>query len=503
VAIRSTDNMQANTTSLIQEIAWNNLKHANRATLEPFQLVLNDSKEVLYCNEIVRVIPGKRLVAFGTWNNKPIVAKLFYQPGQAARHAKREWEGIDALLISGVLTPELYFEGKSKDNRVQVLIFEKILGQNLDYVWQHKTDLESITPLMQALTIELATHHVLGILQHDLHFKNFITRGKKIYTIDGGDLELFQTPLSKKASLENLALYFSQMGIATENFQETLFQAYVKSRGWLVKKQDLVFLKASLQKATNKRLESYSKKIMRNCTAFARQDTIGRTTIYDRNYESAEFFAALKNLDVMMTLPATTLLKSGRSATVVKVNIDGRPLVIKRYNVKGTFHWLRRALRETRATKGWRLGQRLQLLGVPTAKPVAMVEKRFFGLRGKSYLIMEYIEGEHSGEYFAGSIRDTDAAAHSASKVVSLLESLAKLRITHGDLKMTNILFEKETPVLIDLDGMNEHRTAMRFKFLFHKEIKRFMKNWRDRPTIYALFEQRVSEMYKRLEMKW
>jgi hypothetical protein len=56
---------------------------------------------------------------------------------------------------------------------------------------------------------------------------------------------------------------------------------------------------------------------------------------------------------------------------------------------------------------------------------------------------------------------------------------------------------------LIDLDGMREHRTFLGFRLAFHKEIKRFMKNWRERPTIYALFEQQVRAMYKRLNMQW
>lgn len=503
MATRSTDNMQINTTNAIQEITWNNLKRANRATLSPFQLVLRDSKEILFCNEIVRVIPGKRLVAFGTWDKKEVVAKLFYEPRHAARHAKREWEGIDALRVSGVQTPILYHEDMSQDKRVHVLIFERIMGENLESLWEKKNNLEEISPLMHTVTVELATHHVLGILQHDLHFKNFIVRKKKIYTIDGGDVELFNTPLSKKTSLDNLALYFSQMGIGTEKLQESLFQIYAKSRGWLVKKHDLAFLKAALQKWTNKRVEQYNKKIMRNCSAFTRQDTLGRLTIYDRDHESAEFLACLKNLDIMMASPAATLLKAGNSSTVVKINIAGEPFIIKRYNIKGFSHGLRRAIRETRAARGWRLGLRLRLLGVPTAKPLAFVEKRFLGLRSKSYLIMEYIEGEHSGEYFAGSMRDTEAAASTANKIVSLIENLAELRMTHGDLKMTNILFKKDEPVLIDLDGMSEHQTALGFKMTFHKEIKRFMRNWRDRPTVYALFEQRVREMYKKLEMDW
>jgi tRNA A-37 threonylcarbamoyl transferase component Bud32 len=495
--------MRNDRTDFIRELAWRNLKSASRATLEPFQIALKDNDEVLICEEIVRVIPGKRIVAFGTWGTKSIVAKLFYEPRNALRHAQRDAQGIKALLAAGVPTPLLHYQGKSKDRRIHILIFEKIEGTSLARIWQDCQDEPELIPLMQMVTIEIATQHVQGILQHDLHFKNYIVQGKKIFTIDGGDVEIFDTPLSKKESLENLALFFSQLGVGKDNLQQALFQVYAKSRGWPLKKQDLIFLEGALNKWTNKRLENYTKKIMRSCTDFACEESSVQTLIYDREFESAEFLACLKNLDTMISSPAATLMKSGRSSTVVKVSIDNRPFIIKRYNIKNIFHWLRRCLRPSRAIKSWRLGLRLSLLGIATAKPVAVMEKRFLGLRGKSYLLMEFIEGEHSGEYFAGTVRDTDTAATTASKIVAMLENLAKMHLTHGDLKMTNILFAKQSPILIDLDGMCEHRTAWSFKNAFHKEIKRFMKNWRDRPTIYALFEQRVRDMYKRLNMQW
>jgi hypothetical protein len=80
VATERIKSMDNNTISqLIQNLSWSHLRHANRASLEPFQLALAESDDVLFCKDIVRVIPGKRIVAFGTWGDKPVVAKLFYQ----------------------------------------------------------------------------------------------------------------------------------------------------------------------------------------------------------------------------------------------------------------------------------------------------------------------------------------------------------------------------------------------------------------------------------------
>lgn len=501
MAIRRIKDMEnKNSSEAIHNLSWSHLRQANRASLEPFQLTLAESDDVLFCHEIVRVIPKKRVVAFGTWGGKQVVAKLFYQKRHAARHIKREYAGVNALLESGVLTPALYYHGTSKDRRIQVLIFERIMdAPNLDALWQDRSSVKAMLPLMHAMTIEIATHHVLGVLQHDLHFKNFLVSKRGIFTIDAGDLEVFDKPLTKKESIDNLGLFFSQLGIGTEALQKTLFQIYTRSRGWIVKKADVVGLHAAIEKWTNKRWEQYSEKIMRTCSAFVRHETMKNLTIYDREYESHTLLQILKNPEAVFSWPETEMLKAGRSATVIKFKMDDQFYVMKRYNIKDSFHWLRRCLRPTRAATGWRLAQRLRLMGVATVKPIAFIENHFLGLRGKSYLLMEFNEGEHAGKFFAQHMKDQATSQFVAQQMMALFESLARLRITHGDLKMTNILVCRNRPVLIDLDGMQEHRTTWGFKRAFQQEIKRFMINWRDTPTVYNMFELLVQEVYRRL----
>jgi tRNA A-37 threonylcarbamoyl transferase component Bud32 len=486
-----------------QHISWHDLQAARHTSRVPFHLSLKESDDVLVCKEIVRVMPGKRLVVFGTWAGKEVVAKLFYQPGHARRHAKREHQGIQALLAAGVLTPTLYFQGSSTNERVAVLIFERILlATSVDELWQNRSSIKALLPLMQALTIELATQHVLGILQHDLHFKNFLVQKKGIYTIDGSDLEIHDQPLSKKESVENLGLYFSQLGVGTEELQKALFQIYTQARGWIVKKADVANLTAATEKWTQKRWDHYSKKIMRSCSAFVRLENINNLTLYDSNYEAKDFLQAIKNPEALFLATDTELLKAGRSTTVIKTKIDNRYFVIKRYNIKNSFHWLRRCFRSTRAAENWRLAQRLRLMGIPTAKPIAFIEKRFLGLRTKSYFIMEYIDGMHAGTFFENAEQQDETTQLVAQKMVLLFENLARLRITHGDLKMTNILIHQWKPILIDLDGMCEHKTLGSFKSVFYREIKRFMINWHDNKTVHDMFELLIEEIFSRLGMK-
>ena len=101
---------------------------------------------------------------------------------------------------------------------------------------------------------------------------------------------------------------------------------------------------------------------------------------------------------------------------------------------------------------------------------------------------MEYIKGSHLGEFYNNESQDHISQQHMAEKVIGLLNNLTELKMTHGDLKMTNILIDHDRPLLIDLDGMKEHRISFRLRSALKNEIERFMRNWQDNPQVYQLF---------------
>lgn len=474
----------------IEELTWNKLFRINYAMSIPFKLNLGEHDFPVFCDEIVRVIPGKRLVAFGTWNDQAVVLKLFYERGKAKRHIKRELEGVETLLGSGVPTPKILFQGETLKKRVHVLMFERIIDAvNLDDIWQAKTTPQELAPLMHAVTIELATQHVLGVMQKDLHLKNYLLKGNQILTLDSGSIEFFHEPLAKKLSLEHLGLFFAQLGVGTEELQHELFQVYAKARGWLVKKSDISYLQAAIKKSNDERWRDYQNKINRNCTAFAKIAKAKASIMYDRSFRTPDFLNFLANPEIAFTHQNAEILKAGRSSTLAKITINNKVLVVKRYNIKNIAHGLRRCLRPTRAAKSWQIGQLLRLFGVATPKPIAFIENRVFGLRGRSYFVMEYVEGENLGDYFAKYQPDDAHFAKIAVRVVTLLKNLTKLRISHGDLKMTNILIADDRPMLLDLDGVTLHRSPGETKRAYKQEIKRFMKNWAGNAGVRELFE--------------
>ena len=464
----------------------------------PFIIELEQGE--FFAEKLVRLIPKRRMVVFGSWRGVPAVAKIFFDRIHAVRHLTAEVTGIKVMQENKIPTPELLYSGPAADQGIQILICEQLTNANdLDMLWSQRESDESLLPTLQAVMIEVATQHVLGVLQRDMHLGNFLVTDKVIYTIDGAQIEAKPALIGRKESMENLALLISQLGAGVDGLKHALFLHYARARGWLLKPADTREMQFQIKKSDVDRWQRYGKKIFRASTDFIELKRLGWKGMAQRRYLGDELQAFIKNPDAVFSKPETVMLKDGRSSTVVKANFDGQELVIKRYNMKNAWHRMRRMLRYTRAQRSWRLAQKLCLFNVNTALPVAYLESNWLGVRGKSYFVMKYIPGNDVKSYLAEFEQEPYAAANVMQRVANLLMSLTKLDVTHGDLKATNIIInEHGHPYLIDLDGAIEHLSLAGLHRAWRSERKRFMRNFEDLPAISEVLNRLMRSHHSR-----
>lgn len=168
------------------------------------------------------------------------------------------------------------------------------------------------------------------------------------------------------------------------------------------------------------------------------------------------------------------LLKAGNTATVVKAEINGRAVVIKRYNIKNWRHALARCLRPTRAMHSWIHAHMLEIIGIRSLIPVALLEQRVGPLHGKAYFIAEWIEAPD----LLSHASDAPLNAQEAAALSSLLQQMQKCQLSHGDFKANNLLLDRGDIAVIDLDAMRRHRSARRFARALKKDLERLRRNW-------------------------
>ena len=172
--------------------------------------------------------------------------------------------------------------------------------------------------------------------------------------------------------------------------------------------------------------------------------------------------------------------------------MDGRTLVIKRYNIKGFAHWLKRFWRPSRAWHSWREGNRLAFLGIATPKPLAVLEKRFLWLRSRAYLVTEHLPGPDIIERFAPYVESGEAPEAELAALDELFAELIRERISHGDFKGHNLFWHHDRWALIDLDSMCQHGSASSFAPAYARDRARFMRNWPESSALYKVIDQRL-----------
>ena len=194
-------------------------------------------------------------------------------------------------------------------------------------------------------------------------------------------------------------------------------------------------------------------------------------------------------------IDSSRLLKDGNSATVALAEVNGKLLVIKRYNIKNFIHALKRCPRNTRAWSSWRNAHRLESLGIPTPKPIAFLEKRWGPFRSTSYYISEYIDGTDLYRLIT-SDRSKEINIEALSiRFGEILNLLADTCMSHGDFKATNFIVAGEKLYLIDIEGMREHICRWSLRRALKRDCRRFMKNWADMPEVAGVFQNQIKEL--------
>ena len=314
-------------------------------------------------------------------------------------------------------------------------------------------------------------------------------QGPRLYTLDGDGIRRLR---SRRTALANLARLLSKFDAADDDWIPELYAAYCKRRGIGSTPAELEALNVAVRRIRREVLSEYAdRKVFRNCSDVR----VSRKLHEFRAVASAW----VGRLDGLLEQPDRWLeqgerLKSGNTCTVALVEHEGRKLVVKRYNIKNLRHRLDRAWRRSRAALSWANGYRLRLAGIPTAAPVALLEQRWGPLRGKAWLLNEYVEGPDLEQWMAAA--EPAQRELVAERVARLLHKLQRLRFTHGDLKASNIKIVELQPWLIDLDSLRQHRCDWLFQRRHARDLRRLLHNWRDDAPVLEMMRRALRKVY-------
>lgn len=165
-------------------------------------------------------------------------------------------------------------------------------------------------------------------------------------------------------------------------------------------------------------------------------------------------------------------IKKSASGTVCRsrLPIEGESLdvICKRSMPRHAGKQIKNFFRQSRALRTWRLANALLNRQIPTARPLAVVEQRWFGKLVDSLIITEHIEHAHDLDtLLTVQMRDLDPARQRLVKrqvstaLAAVFRALHSRGFVHRDMKAANIMVQwdpenSDAPrvFLVDLDGI-------------------------------------------------
>ncbi len=470
----------------------------------PFVLRLT-SGLVVSCEEILRLLPGRRLVCRARVvtddsagelrrdQSDQVLIKLFMGSAQE-QEATEDRQGVQAIARANILTPALLRDDRVQDKGYPVLVFEFLeAAQQFKDAWK-ATDQQPA--LLKKLLQMVATEHAAGLRQRDFHLKNFLLgQDGSLYAIDGGDYAL--GPVSKSMVLRNLGMLFGHLPREVLLGTPEWVQVYNDVRGWGRHQLSFTAVLKNADRFRRTRARRIARKAYRNCSEFVVRK-YGHYQVYQRrSFDANALNQWLDQQDVMDISEHDQLLKPGNSQTVWRTGIASRAIVVKRYNLKNWLHVLKRSITRSRASRSWENAFYLRAYHIATPEPLAMIEERWGPFRRRAWLLTEWSDGVSAKRHLR-KVGDSPGVRRDMQNLAEIIRCMAKNGIVHGDLKATNFLVGDGQVDLIDLDSMTFPATGWLQRRGVAADQQRFLANWTG-TWLLSTFERLLQQSSKRI----
>lgn len=438
----------------------------------PFQMSVNaikphQAKETLTCIKLLREVPNKRSVYQAIWKGQNVIAKIFRGFASGLR-LKKEWNGLQQLLQKNLNTPHPCFYGTTADNREALVTKEITNALTAVEIYQNETAQTGRHNLLILVVRELAKLNDKGVLQKDIHLGNFLISGEQAFSLDAGQMTFYAKPLSRKKSLKQLAaiLTFSSNKQESQN----LYLEYAKIRNWDFNQYDETVLKKYVSKHLKTAIRKGLKKTIRTSKNYVKIRQNGFKGVFDRKFcEQFEPSKLFEQIDAFMD--NGEILKNGNTCYVSRIKSANYDLAVKRYNYKGFLHSIRNTLKISRARHCWQCGHLLGMLAIATPKPLCFFIKYKGLFVRQSYIITQFTKGQKLNEILTQKNTGKENPHQIKDRIIKAIEKMHKNKITHGDLKHSNILINSSQVIFTDLDGMKRHW----FKALYVRRSRKDM----------------------------
>ena len=413
--------------------------------------------------------------------------------------ASPEWKALKKLRSLGIECPEpvgFYSSGINPATLKSFLITRSLINTVSLEEALKKRKFQELSfskkrEFIEKIALISRNLHKSGINHRDYYLCHFhvdkdMDANKSIYLIDLHRAQLRSFVPTRWASKDIGGLIHSAMGFdLTEKdfyrFMGTYLQCSIRESLQTHSK----FLKTTRNRAFRMFMKPILKEINikdeqkeNSTSSYITGKGEGRRWIAKKRFFNEGLSEVISNPDKFMSKGEEIKFEAGNH--VVGLDLPNHSIFIKKFQIKGAFHYFRKFFSPTRAITAWKATHWLNAAGIKTINPLAVIEIYDSFTTTESYLITLKQSGERLDQ-----MKITESLESLIpNKMGALIKRLGWIGFNHGDAKGSNFFFDKNSLIVSDLDACKRRYFQVILANKLAKDKKRILRSFESYPKV-------------------
>jgi len=334
-----------------------------------------------------------------------------------------------------------WMEGTRRGLIKQSYYISEAIGQGVSFIEEAAKSREPHAILQLATTVR--KFQDAGLFHQDLHGGNFLWEGDSLFLTDLHRTKIVKR-LSPKQRLWNVAHLFHSLRSAWgEGEQLQFLDLYAERSLSHSQRKEMLFqeIYPVMDRLQKRQWRSRTKRCLKESTEFTVHTENGVRYFHRRDFPMEHLGRVLEEHRGLVRKSSSSLIKNSPEVVVSILDDRGKKICLKQFRYPYLWVRLKEHFRRSKGVKSWVAANGMRARGLPSLKPLALLErKNWVGLK-ESVLFMEALaEDQEMDRYVLKGFGNFDKKRRFIQTFAHWLGSLHKMDLYHKDMKTCNIL---------------------------------------------------------------
>jgi tRNA A-37 threonylcarbamoyl transferase component Bud32 len=282
-----------------------------------------------------------------------------------------------------------------------------------------------------------------GLFHQDLHGGNFLLEGDFLFLTDLHRARMVKH-LSQRQRFWNLAHLFHSLRSAWGEAEQLQFlAAYGEATLNDLQRREMLFQKIYpvMDRLQKRQWRSRTKRCLKESTEFTVHQEKGTYYFRRRDFPMEDLRSVLEKHRDLVRKNSSLLIKNAPEVVVSVLDHRGGRICLKQFRYPRLLDRMKEHLRRPKGLRSWVAANGMRARGLPSLKPLALLErKNWVGLK-ESILFMEALaEDQEMDRYVLKGFENLNAKRRFIQTFARWLVGLHKMGLYHKDMKTCNLL---------------------------------------------------------------